>query len=266
MGMQRALVLATTCIALMPLTQLSSQATGDEARLVVGVAGGWIGGAELWSVARQPVITTGPTPDEMSLERRLRSNIAFSGQVTYFPRSYLGITGELGYLGLGTTDRCSLVVSGGDPVNEEACAAIEGNDRSASAVGAQFGVVLRMGSRNVVQPYLRAQAGLALVPRSTVELSAVYGDFKDAVLPIYESSGSNDTRPLGSLSVGIATSPRLGYQLRLEARGTYIQLPIVAGAAPMGNLMPVTENSWIFLPSITVGIDIVLEKSRGRRY
>lgn len=245
---------------------LAAQATGDEARLVVGVTGGWIGGVDLWSVNRQPVITIGPVPDEFALSRRLRSNIAFSGQFTYFPGPTLGLTGELGYLGLGTRDQCSLVLTSGDPTNEEACAAINNRDRSASAVGVQVGVVLRALSRGVIQPYLRTQVGVALVPRSTVELSAVFGDFQDAILQVYASDGSKDAKLLGSLSVGLASSPRRGYQLRVEARGTYISLPVVTGAAPHGTLTPETSSQWTLLPSFTVAIDIVLEKRRGRRY
>jgi hypothetical protein len=127
-------------------------------------------------------------------------------------------------------------------------------------------VVLRPQSRGDVQPYLRANVGLAIAPRSTTAMTAFFGADDEFALVIYEEDDSQATKPMGALSVGFATAPRAGYQLRLEARFTAVQLDVVTGPAPGGSLTPPRGSKWVFLPSIMAGLDIVLEKRRGRRY
>lgn len=260
--------LVTAAIALVgfaAVRPLHAQRTHDESRLVIGVARGWIGGIDLWDVM-QPVTAPGSRPDIFDLHRSLRSNITLSGQGTFFPSPHFGITGEAAYLGAGTRDRCTLVNPTGDFVNEEACRAINGNDRSASGVALMGGVVLRPFSRSTFQPYVRALAGLSLVPRSTVDLSATFGALSEIALPIYTGDKSHEVRPTGALGFGIATAPRSGYQLRLEARYTWVDLLVVTAPNAMENLPATSRSKYIALPSITLGFDVVLEKHRGRRY
>lgn len=259
--MRFAIVLSALVLAV----PLAAQ-TGDQARLVVGTSVGWTGGTDLWSVAEQPITAIGQTNDRFALQRRLRSNIAVSGQVTYFPRNHIGITGEVGYLGLGTKDSCQLLTSTGDFTNESACAAINIQERSASAVGALGGVTLRAFSRGAIQPYTRILAGIVLAPRSTVELAPVFGELQNTVLRIYETEGEAEVKPAGALAVGFATSPNAGTQLRVEARGTWTRLSVVDGPSAREGLVPPTSSKWVMVPTVTVGFDIVLEKRRGRRY
>lgn len=255
-----ALALAATAPA-----AATSQATNDESRLVVGILGGWIGGGHLWDVV-QPSYTALAEIDEFDLGRNLRSNITMAGQVTYFPTPGFGWTGELTFLGLGAKDRCSLRVNHNDNINNLACATIHEANRSASAVAASAGVVLRPWSRAQVQPYLRANAGLALVPRSHTTMAAFFGDDDVYAVIIYDENGSRAIKPMGALSFGLATAPRSGYQLRLEARASAVQLQVVDGPTPLGVTEPTIRSQWKVLPSISAGLDIVLEKRRGRRY
>lgn len=247
------------------VASLAGQATNDEARLTVGVIGGWIGGGALWSVT-QPISAVGNRVDQFALERDLRSNITLAGQVTYFPRPSIGWTGEVSFLGIGTTDRCTMQVDNDDPFNQAACNAIDGRDRAASGVALAGGVVLRPSSRGDIQPYLRANVGLALVPRSTTAMTVFFGEDDQFAMLLYEEDGSRAAKPLGALSLGIATAPNSGYQFRLEARATAIQLGVVDGPAPDGTGSPVIGSKWTILPSLSIGMDIVLEKRRGRRY
>jgi len=244
---------------------LTAQSTHDESRLVVGVSGGWIGGAALWQVD-QPVTAAAPRNDLFALDRELRSNITLAGQVTYFPSPTFGWTGEASYLGIGTRDQCSLIDPTGDFVNEQACYSINGDERSASGVALTGGGVWRPFSRALFQPYFKGLVGLSLVPRSTVELVAVWGVVGEGVLPIYTGNSTHQVRPTGALGFGIATAPRAGYQIRLEGRYTWVSLPVVTGPNPMENMPAQSKSQYIPLPSITLGIDVVLEKSRGRRY
>ncbi len=257
--------LGLTVVATLAGGPLAGQATNDEARLTIGVLGGWIGGGHLWSTT-QPIFAVGNREDQFALDRELRSNITVSGQVTYFPRPTLGWTGEVSFLGIGTTDHCTMAVDNGDPFNQAACRAISGRDRAASGVALAGGVVLRPMSRADVQPYLRANVGLALVPRSTTAMTVFFGEDDQLAMLLYEEDGSRAAKPLGALSLGLATSPNDGYQFRIEARATAVQLQVVDGPAPQAGSQPLIGSKWTILPSISVGMDIVLEKRRGRRY
>jgi len=186
--------------------------------------------------------------------------------MTYFPHPNIGWTGELTYLGLGTTDGCRLTVDNGDFFNRTACAAIQGHERAASAIAAMGGVVVRSSSRADLQPYLRGLVGLALVPRSTTAVTAFFGQDNNTALPLYVEDNSKAAKPIGALGVGFATAPHNGYQFRLEARATAVQLVKVTGPAAIGDLNPPTGSKWVMLPSFIVSFDIVLEKRRGRRY
>lgn len=258
-------LLPVLLLLLAPLA-LAAQATRDQTRLVIGIAGGYIGGKELWNVPAQPISAIGQQTEIFDLGRRLRSNVTMSATGTYFPGAHLGYTGEVSYLGLGTVDRCRITVSTGDFVNEQACRALDGNQRSASAVAAMGGITLRALSRSVIQPYARLLAGIAIVPRGTVEMTSNFGVEEDAVLPIYLEENRRDIKPAAGLVLGLATANSNGYQFRIEARGTWVRLPVVTGASARENLVPPTEVRSTFLPSIVVGMDIVLEKRRGRRY
>jgi hypothetical protein len=243
-----------------------AQATRDQSRLVIGVSAGWIGGSDLWSVPDQPILAGGAQQDVFSLDRRLRSNLTFIGQGTFFPSDHVGITAEVSYLGLGTTDECLFVPNVDDPFSRAVCGAINGDDRSASAVSLTAGVVLRPLSRAEIQPYLRAMAGVALMPRSTIPVSAVLGLLEDQAMFVYLEDGDKDVKPTGTLAFGLSTAPRAGYQLRVEARATAVQLLVVSGPTTSQNQVPPTNSVTKILPSIVVGLDIVLEKRRGRRY
>jgi hypothetical protein len=245
---------------------LAAQATNDEARLIIGIGGGWMGGSDLWTVTNQPVITGSGATDQFLLVRDVRGNINLTGQLTFFPRPNWGWTGEITYLGLGTNDGCRIAVDNGDLVNRDACGAINGRERAASAIAAMGGVVYRPSPRGDVQPYVRANAGIALVPRSTTAMVAFFGQNDEFALPIYSEDDSKAVKPIGALSLGLSTAPSSGYQFRIEARATAVQLVAVTGASALGDFFPPTAAKWVLVPSLIVAFDVVLEKRRGRRY
>lgn len=258
--------LASLLLLLTAAAPVAGQATGDQSRLVIGVSGGYIGGVDLWSVAAQPIVTNTEARDVFALDRRLRSNISFIGQATWFPRDNMGFTGEVAYIGLGTVDQCTLVTASGDPLNRLVCRTLDGNPRPASAVSVGGGVVIRPLSRAALQPYVRGTAGFTLAPRSTVRTIATIGTFGDTAFTVYPQVDGNDAKLTGSVAFGLATSATPGYQFRIELRGTMVRLPIVTGPSIYQGEIPPTTNAWKALPSLLVGFDIVLEKRRGRRY
>ncbi len=250
----------------LPAASGTAQATRDESRLVIGMAAGYIGGIHLWTVERQAIISNSGPDDIFRLSRRIRPNLAIVGQATWYSRSNFGLTGELSYLGLGTVDGCGLVVPTPDLVNQLACSAIEDHELPASVVGVAAGVVFRPASRAFLQPYVRGVGGVAVVPRSTVRMAGTIDQLEGSIFTIYPSNGGSDARLSGSLIVGISTSASAGYQLHLELRNTWVQLPVVTGPAPRQEIVPPTKAAWKRLPSLLVGFDVVLEKRRGRRY
>ena len=263
---QFALCGALFALLALPPVRAAAQATGDQSRLVIGVAAGWIGGTELWSVPAQPILTTTEAVDVFGLRRRIRSNITFAGTGTWYPKGNLGVTAEVNYLGLGTVDDCTLVTASDDPLNRLVCTTLTNYERPASAVSIAGGLVLRPSSRTFIQPYVRGVAGVALALRGTVRTVATIGTFGDTAVTIYPQTGGGQLRPTGSLMVGIATSSSPGYQFRAELRYTALRLPVVTGPSIYQGAPPQTGSVWRTLPSILVGFDIVLEKRRGRRY
>ncbi len=261
-------IIQVVALAVGATSVATGQGTNDEARLTVGVTAGVIGGGDLWSVRNQPLHGSGGMIDYISIDRRMRGSITMTGQMTYFPKPSLGWTGEITYLGLGTHDRCRVEEWSGYEPNRIACQVINDHDRAASGTGAMAGVVYRPMSRSTVQPYLKALAGIALVPRSTTSLSAAWGQAPDPeyVYPIYLESGSRALKPIGALALGLATAPNAGYQLRAEFKANMIQLQVVTGPTGSASTAPPLGSTWKLMPSLTVGMDIVLEKRRGRRY
>ncbi len=243
-----------------------AQATHDQSRLVVGIAGGYVGGSDLWSVAGQPILTNTSATDLFRLTRRLRSNVTVVGQATWYPAANYGFTAEMAYIGLGTADSCSLQAASGDPLNRKACAAINGNNRPASAVSVGTGMVFRPASRAFFQPYARGVAGIALAPRSTVGMIGTIGVNADTAFTVYPKDEGSDAKLTGTLAIGIATHANPGYQFRVEFRNSWVRLPIVTGTSAYQGLLPPTRTTWKSLPSLVFAMDIVLEKQRGRRY
>ncbi|MGH7592562.1 MAG: hypothetical protein ACRELE_01715 [Gemmatimonadales bacterium] len=242
--------------------------TNDEARLTMGGSAGWIGSTQLWDIPTQPILSIFDGPDIFHLHRELRSDITISGHGTYFRGPHLGFTGEFTYLGLGTTDACSVVQDGGDVELLAACKALNGEQRPASVTNVQAGVVIRPLTRTFIQPYAAAMGGVAFTPSSTVSMTAVYGAIADTLLTliVYPDDHAREIRPSWTLAAGFATAPSAGYQLRFEIRETWMPQTVITGATSGQGFVPPTRSVIKAFPSILVGFDVVLQKRRGRRY
>ena len=243
--------------------------TSDEARLTMGVSAGWIGAKTLWDVPAQPILSTFDSPDLFHLHREIRSDITLSGSLVYFRTPHIGIVGEFTYLGLGTTDACTVVQDGGDVSLVDACAALKGAELPASVTTVQTGLVLRPFVRGFIQPYFKAMGGVAFTPSSPVTMASTYGLVGDTliVLTIYKDDRWHSVRPSWAFGAGFATAPSSGYQLRLEFRETWMQMSEVTGPNATGQgFVPPTRSVIKGFPSIMVSFDVVLEKRHGRRY
>lgn len=241
--------------------------THDEARLTVGAALGYIRGSALWSVNNQPIIDLDRSTDLLNLQRRLSSNLSLSAQMAYYQSAHFGYTAEFTYIGLGTEDNCDLAAGGGGEPGGPACAALKGMNRPASAVSLMGGVIWRPASRTAYQPYVRGLLGAAVVPRSTLEVASIFGLQDENRLEIYAAeTNSRMIRPSATLGLGVATAPSAGYQLSVEVRESWIVIPVVTGTTIYQGLVPPSANRVKNFPSFLVGLNIVLERRRGRRY
>jgi hypothetical protein len=241
--------------------------THDEARLTVGVAMGYIKGTDLWTINQQPIIDLDQTTDLLNLHRRLTSNLSLSAQMAYYRSAHFGFTAEFTYIGLGTEDNCDLAAGGGGIPGGPACTALKGVNRPASAVAVMGGMLWRPASRTAYQPYVRGLLGAAVVPRSTLEVASVFGAQDENRLEIYAAeTNSHMIRPSVTVGLGIATASSAGYQLSVEVRESWIVIPIVTGTTTYQGLVPPSANRLKTFPSVLVGLNIVLEQRRGRRY
>jgi hypothetical protein len=135
--------------------------TIDLSRVTIGVTVARMGGADLWRVADQAILSNfEPAPDTFSLQRSVRPGITVGVQATFFANPHLGITGEFMYLGLSTSTRCSVIRDDGDALLAASCTALTNTGGPADATAFQAGLVARLATHSQVQPLFKALLGL----------------------------------------------------------------------------------------------------------
>jgi hypothetical protein len=242
--------------------------TNDEARLTLGVGVGFVGTVSLWDVPNQPVFLSSDLPDVFHLQRELKSDISISGHATYFGSPHWGWTGEFTYLGLGTSDGCAIVQDGGADDLRAVCNALNGTLGSSSTTVVQVGGVYRPLSRAFFQPYFKVAGGVAFTPTSSIAMRSIYGAIADTelIVTVYKDESWKSIRPTWTAGIGVSTAPSSGYQLRVEARETWMALSAITGPTSGQGFVPPSKTVIKGIPSILVFFDIVLARQRGRRY
>jgi hypothetical protein len=262
---------ALACVGLLvvtvaAVTPIWAQRTGDQARLVFTVAAGYVGGADLWMVDRQPVADFNPA-DTLALTRQIRSNIGVSVGGAYFPGDNLGFSGEAFLLGLGFEDSCRQVVSSGDPRIADVCASLLGREKAATSVALSAGTILRFNSRKLLSPYARLNVGLLFSSQSPLQTVGQYSD-PNGLVDVIIYSDDKDTRVSGAFALagGITAAAGKGYQLRWEVRDNIVGVQRITGPTARSGLVPPHDLEYKHIFSFTFGFEIVLERRRGRRY
>jgi hypothetical protein len=237
------------------------QETGPQSNLVFGVAGSFSTNTSLWNVPNQP---EGFVADTFNLTRNLDSGLGLMFYGMYYPGKTFGLTGEVFFVGNGYQDHCEPVAPIVDQNNAIACQDISGQTRSTSTVTMTVGGIMRFNPRSTISPFLRAALGVAIVNRNSI---AMQGNSPGGIKIIYPG---NDTRGLnGAVVLGAgftARSKNGGYQVRLEARDNIIGYDAATGPSPKFEVDPPTEVRYRNVFTFLIGFEIVLEKSRGRRY
>ena len=188
---------------------------------------------------------------------------AFSA--TYYKGQSFGLTGEAFLIGLGYDDSCQILGTPNYTDNIERCTFIDERDRSAAAVAASVGGIYRFAAREFLSPFIRGTVGVLINNQSPISLTGQTN--RGSVLVIYDDDNPGTRlRPAFELGVGstIATSP--AYQIRWEVRDNIVGVQEVTGPVDLIGGVPPNKTVYKHLFSILIGLDVVLERHRGRRY
>lgn len=259
------IVSALTATALLP-TGLAGQ-TADQARLVFSLGVGQTsGGGTLWRVGRQPLMSAQGDLDTLDVNRHFRRSLSVVFSGTYFPGDHFGFNVEAQLIGLGTNDGCAVVATKGDPFTADVCNSINRGKRSATSAALSVGGVYRVASHQPIHPYVRGNVGLVFSQQSFLK---TYGEYDDSLgqflVPLYFDSKSTTVSPYLSLGGGVVVALGRGYQMHFELRDNWVSLPSISGPATLGSVPP-NHRVGKHLLSFIVGLDVVLERKRGRRY
>lgn len=254
-------------IALLSLvaTPAAAQKRGDQATLVFTVSGAYIQGKRLWSVASQPIQDDAFT-DFYNLRRDIQNTLGASLSGTYYPGSNVGLTAEAFLVGMGYDDGCQLAAPSESIRDTEVCNDIDRQQKSAAAVAVSTGAIFRIASREFISPFVRASAGLLLTNQSSVLTEGVSPTNAGALLVVYDDESRTRIRPALALGVGTTFALNRGYYLRWEVRDNYVGVVKVTGPTDAPRFIPPHETVYKHLFSVHIGLDVVLERERGRRY
>ncbi len=258
----RGLLVAAALLGVLPSPALA-QRTGDEARIIFTVSGAHITGRGLWSVASQPV-QQGPFSDNLALGRSIRPTLGAGFSGAYFAGQHVGLSADFVLLGLGYEDSCRILGTPVSAQNVQVCNTIDAQERSAAAVTVSVGGNFRFYSREAISPFARANVGLLFSNQSSILTQGV--NEQGVLLTIYEDEKRSRVTPSFAIGVGATAAISRGYHLRWEVRDNIVGIEAVTGATAGPRVEPPHERKYKHMFSVLIGIDVVLERSRGRRY
>jgi len=246
---------------------LAAQATRDRPTLIFTVSGAYLDGIHLWTVPDQPVEdnTAGTLTDHFFLRRNVKKTLGAGFSGTYYRGAHLGITAEAFLLGLGYSDLCQIAEPAQSVLNVQRCQSISERDRSAAAVTIAGGAVYRIGADEFISPFLRVGAGVLINNQSPLLLVGQANNGAELVIYNDENTGTR-LRPAIQLGVGATIAAGRGYQIRWEIRDNIVGIQRVTAPTTVRGSVPPHETSYSHIFSLNVGLDVILEKRRGRRY
>lgn len=244
----------------------SAQSTGDQARLVFTVSAAYVAGADLWHVPDQPVRGGG-----FDVARAIQSRAGAAMAASYFKGENFGLTADIFIFELAYADACRQARPG-DELNQLGCIDIDEAEHSALAAVFSVGGIFRIASREIVSPFVRVGAGILASNQSSILMSGLAtlpgepGDTPPTLIQVYNDDHNARIGGALGLGVGLTTPISSGFQFRLELRDNILGIEHVEGPSPEGNFNPPHSVDYKHLVSLIAGIDLVLERHRGRRY
>jgi opacity protein-like surface antigen len=249
-----------------PALPAAAQRTGDRARLVFTVSGAYVSGQSLWAISDQEV-RDGPLVDTFFIQRSIQSTFGASFSGTYFPGDKLGLTADASLIGLGFEDSCRLTAPAQSARSQQVCQSIDSRDRSAAAATLSAGAIVRIASREFISPFARATAGLLFSNESAILTNGTATTTQGpAEFVVYDDNKRTRVSPAFALGVGATFALAKAYHLRWEVRDNIVGVERVTGGTPQLNLVPPHERTYKHLFTVLIGIDVILERQRGRRY
>lgn len=250
-------------VCAVPLSAVAQ--TGPQSSLVLTVFAGAFTGHGLWRVPKQPICQpnasnqcgSSPTYDTLSLTRTVNAGLMGGVSASLFPSGVVGLQLEVAYLALSLSDTCTPVAVT-SPANQQVCSDIQGTTTPASTLGLYGGVIARAAARRTISPYLRGGIGLTVTSRSTLALETL-----SKAIVVDNSTGG--IAPSFHAGVGLTSSLGPGYQFRLEIRDILARQDRLDGPANSLGQAPSSSKLYHHL-GLTMGLDVVLERKRGRRY
>ena len=247
--------------------------TRSEANLVLTILGGAVAGHSLWTVDKQPLCVgsaaCGGQYDTLRLSRSINSSLVLGAAGTYFFSPHVGFHAGISYVGLPTDSDCTGLFFNPDAENknQQICDDIRSQSGGGGAIAVFGGVTLRAAARRSFSPYVRGSLGLVNQSRSTIE---VVGGYVDGSGTFFDRQVIADPKPrrtslLIGGAVGFTAPLGQGYQFRLEVADLVTSLDRLIGPANALGIGPTATRAYHHF-ALTLGFDVVLEKSRGRRY
>ena len=262
----------TTALAVPLLAGSLSAQQASQSSLVLSVGLGVHTGHGLWTIPSQPLALLNANPpvyDSLRLVRSISPGIMATVSGTYFPSAYVGVNGSVTFLDMSMENACRPVgpyVVDFQEKNRQTCENLDGTVSSNSAIVLGLGVTLRAAPRGGASPYLRAGIGYAIHSSGTIGMSSTYvvsgSQISRQILAEESPLGGSFA---GQFGVGITQPFASGYQLRLEVRDDFMGFEQAAGPANALGQLP-TGRGWYHHWALTIGLDIVLERTRARRY
>ena len=264
---------SSVVLALLLAGSSASAQTGDQPNLVLTVFAGASAGHGLWTVTGQPYCSettcgVASQHDTFDLSRDITSSLVAGVGATFFSSSHVGIHGEISYMGISFEDHCRDVFASAIPRNAEICARANSTGLSTSAIVFSAGVLLRASATHAISPYVRGGVVLATYSNSTIEMPTFFTDgdtHPPQPIGIYEDSRPKKNGFGVELGAGFTSRLGPGYQVRFEVRDLVAPLERANGIAGE-NREPPKVTRLFHRIALTLGIDVVLERKRGRRY
>ena len=269
---------ATFAVLVLVLAGASRAAaqTSQQPTIVLTIGGGVITGHGLWTIDKQPLCllnqSTGSCSglyDTLTLSRSISPSIVLGASGTYFPWPHLGIHAEISYVGFPNDDACTARFLNPDAPDERArqmCDNLSAASGRGSAISLFVGATLRAASRRAVSPYLRGNVGFVSFSGSTTEVVGAYIDGTGAhERQIIEDLSPGGIKPMLGLATGFTSPVGSGYQFRFELRDMMTAMERLTGPANDLAVAPSANRSFHHF-ALILGLDVVLEKKRGRRY
>lgn len=276
-----ALALAALCAAA-PVPPAAAQ-SADRPNLVLTIFGGYRMGHKLWTLHNQPFVvidyvannldSVSAQHDTLDLSREVTPSFILGLTASYFRGKHVGFEGEMVFLGMSLDSRCAIRrfdAADSADINPALCATINGASVPMSAVAFSAGVILRATPNTAATPYVALSGGLVTRARGTTEMAGAFVDNAGNINSFTVIADDKATRNALSaqLSAGVMVPLGPGYQIRFEGRDVYTRLDYVSGLADPTEvpLHPPHGARYGHHLAFVVGLDVVLERKRGRRY